>query len=261
MLKRILSISLAFLLIVCALGVLLIGLCDIINGFVRFIDYGFNFMESHINYFHFEHQIEDYYYPDGSSYNTHYYYSSNIVVPSMNLLKNPVLCLLVNAVYNLTETLVKFVFAFALFFFAIYIATYGDGKIVKIARGASGALVVVLLVLFALGNVVMGLVEGCVWIRTMLSTILQFGSGGFYYILKVFGQFITFNILSISNYVIAIVSVVFAAFIASTLLNLIKKKATASDIELDETAISEVEDKEETKAEEVKEEKVEEIKE
>ena len=55
MLKRVLSISLALLLVICAFGVLAVGFSDVIDGFISlfFSGYGFNFLQNHMQNYHY----------------------------------------------------------------------------------------------------------------------------------------------------------------------------------------------------------------
>lgn len=222
MVKKILSIALACALLILALGVLVLALVDGWNMLSNFWDlvYGNTTLENYHNYAHghgFFHM-----YSEESWYVN--FYSNGIC------LNNETLCFMAVAIKNLASFINKIAFCGALVSFAILSVSGIFGKINDKTKGVLKLLAPIFLLVFAVGNVVVGLVDSAVWIRGLIQIFDYAEIQGFGGFLDFVASFVTFCVYRVDNYALAIVSAAGALFIGGDLIALFKKKASKKDV-------------------------------
>ena len=235
MVKKIISILLAMLIILTAVFILGLGICQVVKGlynviYVYAIQNDFRLKEYH----HWKCSFHYYCYYDYYDYYYGVYQAHNEIATSniygATVLKAPVLCLIANAIRNIASICTKFVVAALFFVIALRLFSLGDGKLGKIIKKVSYGLGSVCLFGLTLTSLVMGIIKTCVLVRTVVSA--------FTYIIRTehFSQILNYimysgssSIYSLLYYVVAIASFIGAIFFIVSIFAKDKKKLTPEE--------------------------------
>ena len=235
MVKKIVSILLAMLIILTAVFILGLGICQVVKGlynviYVYAIQNNFRLKEYHMSNCQYHMEIVLF----GDFWGREYGYDHSWLawdnIAGATVLKAPILCLIANAIRNIASICTKFVVASLFFVIALRLFSLGDGKLGKVIKKVSYGLGSACLFGLTLTSLVMGIIKCAVWIRTVISMftyVIKYGSiGESLYMFTALGSI---SIYSLLYYVVAIASFIGAIFFIVSIFAKDKKKLTPEE--------------------------------